>query len=153
MKFDRLYIAALREVAALSTCAKHKVGAILVRDGRIISTGYNGAPANMPHCCDMPAFKSSTAFSDDNIRSFHREWSAQNEVHAEVNCIGYALRMHTDITGAELWLSLPPCNACAKLIIAAGIQKIVYISDATTTGTSAGLLHSCGIEFKQYIGD
>lgn len=93
-----------------STCTRLKVGALLVRDRRIISTGYNGAPAGMTHCYhpadeDRPCVKA---------------------VHAEVNCIAFAAKHGVTTDGATLYSTHAPCFDCAKIIINAGIVDVHY---------------------------
>ena len=99
-------------IAARSTCSRLKVGAMLVRDRRPISIGYNGAPANIPHC-------------------YHREEDerpCEKAVHAEMNTIAFAAKNGIATDGATLYITHEPCLACAQLIINAGIKRVVWES-------------------------
>lgn len=95
-----------------STCQRRAVGAVLAYDGRIISTGYAGAPSKMPHCspkhCDLSKPCTRT-------------------VHAEANVIAFAARYGRSTEGAELFCTLSPCQECTKLIINSGIIRVVYL--------------------------
>ena len=98
-------------VARRSTCLRSSVGAVLAREGRIISMGYNGAPAGMPHC------EPETCGPDGGcIRT----------VHAEANAIAFAAKTGIETDGSTLYTTLSPCNDCAKLLINAGIARVIY---------------------------
>ena len=111
------------EVAALSTCASKQVGAILIRDRRILCTGYNGTPSGKPHCTSI--------FNKKEVQSTyhhpHHEWSIKNEIHAEIALLGYAGQQGVNTKDATLFVSLSPCIHCAKAIIAAGISHVYFI--------------------------
>jgi len=106
-------------VSQRSTCIKRKVGAILVKDSHIISTGYNGAPPGFKHCTpDLCVRK--------NLKSGEKPELCRG-VHAEINCIIQAAIHGTSIKGDTiLYSTLFPCMNCLKLIINAGIKKLVY---------------------------
>lgn len=97
--------------AKRSTCSRAQVGAVIAVDGRILSTGYNGAPAGLPHCDHSfdPADASGCTTA----------------VHAEANAIGFAAKYGMRTEGATLYTSLTPCLACAQLIINSGIVRVV----------------------------
>jgi dCMP deaminase len=102
--------------ASRSTCLRAQVGAILARDGRIISTGYNGAPSGISHCSEG---NGCMIFGPPCIRT----------VHAEANCIAYAAKWGISTDGAWLYTTHSPCNDCAKLLINAGIARVVYLNE------------------------
>lgn len=97
--------------ASRSTCSRLGVGAVISREGRIISTGYNGAPAGFPHCTDDSHFQGVTC---------------RVAVHAEANAIVFAARYGVSTLGAEMHVTHMPCASCARLIINAGIRRVVY---------------------------
>lgn len=98
-------------VAQRSTCQRNQVGAVIALDGRILSIGYNGAPAGLPHCDHS---------SDPADAS-----GCTNAVHAESNAIGFAAKYGVRIEGSTLYSSLTPCLPCAQLIINSGIKRVV----------------------------
>ena len=106
-------------VSQRSTCVKRKVGAILVKDSHIISTGYNGAPPGFKHCSQELCVR-------QNIKSGENPELCRG-VHAEINCIIQAAIHGTSIKGdTTLYSTTFPCMSCLKLIITAGINRLVY---------------------------
>lgn len=98
-----------RVIAARATCSRLQVGAVLTRDGRVVATGYNGAPAGMPHCSH-----------DGN------EQRCTRAIHAERNVIGFAARHGVRTDQTTLYLTHAPCLDCASVLIAAGVVRVVY---------------------------
>lgn len=109
------------EIAKRSTCYKYKVGAVLVKDKRIISIGYNGVPSGQMHCEDF--FYDTT--SEMTIKN-HSAWSRLNEIHAEMNAIAYAAKAGISTDEAVLYCTLSPCIDCAKIIVASGIKEVYF---------------------------
>ena len=106
-------------VSQRSTCVKRKVGAVLIKDSHIISTGYNGAPSGFKHC----TFESCVR---KNLKPGENPELCRG-IHAEVNCIIQAAIHGTSIKGeTALYTTTFPCMSCLKLIINAGIKKVVY---------------------------
>ena len=118
----------LKRTEAMSTCASTQVSCVIVRDGRIISTGWNGVPAGKKHCNEIYEWGALPTNSKD-----HQEWSPLNELHAEVNAIGYAAQNGVTTKDAVLYTSVSPCIDCAKLIVAAGIKEVWYIDEYRIT--------------------
>jgi len=111
-------------IALHSTCAKIQVGALMVKDNRIISMGYNGVAAGIkPHCNEI--FKNS-AFTNEQKIIEHRAFQIENEIHAEANCIAYAAKNGISTAGTSMYVTLSPCADCAKMIVAAGIYEVFY---------------------------
>lgn len=119
---DEYFIEIASVVAKRSTCMRNRVGAVIVRDKRIISTGYNGAPSNMQHCLDLGCIR-----EQQNIESGTRHEKCR-AVHAEQNAIIQAA-LHGVVTeGATLYCTHQPCILCAKMIINAKIKRVVYVT-------------------------
>jgi len=129
-----LEIACLR--AQNSHAKKMKVGAIIVKDGRIISDGYNGTPAGFPNDCE------DYEVADPSIMITRPE-----VLHAEANAILKLTRSAESSEGATLYLTVPPCVECAKLIIQARIARVVYARPHKRDGLH--LLERAGIGFEQ----
>ena len=117
MLSDVNFINIATEIASASKCVSKQVGAVIVKDGRILSTGYNGTPAGFTNCCDH---------WNNEYTSEHHEWSKTYEIHAEMNAIIWAAREGISIEGATIYVTLEPCSECSKNIIASGIKRIVY---------------------------
>ena len=113
------------QVSLRSTCIRRKVGAIIVKDNRILSTGYNGAPSGLPNCCDD---------CKRCYRSAHNIPSGQMldmcyAVHAEQNAILNAMKTGEDLRGASLYVNTYPCATCMKLTLQVGIRNIYFIDE------------------------
>lgn len=148
-KFKSLYIATLKEVAKLSTCGYKHVGAILVDSGRIISTGYNGTAPGQPHCNSCTPAHMIAYYGITN----HHDFAERYEVHAEMNCLAYALRNHTDISKASMLITLAPCCNCAKLIVACGIKYVYYMEPYARSDDGIQYLTENNVTVKQLIED
>lgn len=141
-KFNRFYIDVLNSLKTYSTCSRLQVAAILVKDSRILSSGYNGVAKGCCECNKMYARSTDgkilftnyltrhvTLMNEDQYRKEHHEFADKYEIHAEMNCLGFALKNNTDITGAQLYLTTSPCLNCSKLIIVSGIKEVYYLEE------------------------
>lgn len=108
-KLDTTFINIAKEVGTLSHCTRSKVGAVLVKDGNVISFGYNGTPAGMDNSCE------------------ENDVTKDEVIHAEMNAILKAAKSGNAVDGSTLYLSLSPCQNCCKLIIQSGIKRVVYL--------------------------
>jgi dCMP deaminase len=116
-----------------STCSRNHVGVVIARDGRIISTGYNGAPAGMPHCEHvLPTYETDAEILVSHISPVPplpvagMDRGCKLAIHAEANAIAYSARHGVSLEDATLYTTLSPCYACAQLIISAGLQRVVF---------------------------
>ena len=125
-------------VSQRSTCQRAQVGAIIVKDNRIISTGYGGAPSGMPHCLDEGCLMGN---NEGCIRT----------IHAEVNTIAFAARSGISVKGATMYVTLSPCYNCSKLIINSGIKRVIYKEEYRDT-SGVNLLQEAGIEVERFQG-
>ncbi len=136
------YFMTLAAVAATrSTCLRRQVGAVIVRDGQIISTGYNGSPKGTPHCAETGCLREKL-----HIPSGERHEICRGS-HAEMNAIAQAASVGVSTSGASLYCTHAPCAFCSKAIINAGIRRVVYLYPypdelAETLRREAGLI--CG---------
>lgn len=122
-------------VSRRSTCLRRQVGAVISRDGRVLSLGYAGAPSGLPHC--SPEL------------GCHPDQPCTRTIHAEQNAIAWAAREGIATRGGELHCTTEPCLDCAKLIINAGIVRVLY-RDAYRTHDGTELLRSVGIHSSQH---
>lgn len=109
-------------VARRTTCLRRAVGAIIVKDKRILATGYNGAPAGIRHCSEVGCLREQLG-----VKSGERHELCRG-IHAEQNAIIQAAYHGVSVKGASLYCTNLPCSICAKMIINAGIRKIYYQS-------------------------
>ncbi len=108
-------------IASWSSCVRRQIGAVIVKDKRIMTTGYNGAPAGMRTCAD----KGECLRQKLNIPSGTRA-EVCYAAHAEQNAIIQAAKLGISIDGATLYCTHQPCSMCAKMIINSGIRRVVY---------------------------
>ena len=117
--WDEYFMDIATEVSRRSTCLRRHVGAILVVDRRILATGYNGAPAGVPHCSESGCLREQLAVPSGERHELCRG------LHAEMNAIIQAARYGVRIDGAALYTTHRPCSMCSKMAINAGIRRIV----------------------------
>jgi len=140
------YFMRIAEVVALrGNCIKRKVAAIVVKDRRVISTGYNGTPRGVRNCheggcprCDDERVPSGTRLDECLC------------CHAEENAITQAAYHGTSLKGAALYSTMSPCLTCAKMIINSGIEEVVYNQRYPLGETSLNLLGEAGVTVRQF---
>lgn len=130
-RYDKAYLRMALTWAELSHCTRKKVGALIVKDGMIISDGYNGTPAGFDNCCE-------------NIEG-ETHWFV---LHAEANAIMKVAKSTNNSVGATLYLTLSPCKDCCKLVLQAGIKRVVYINNYKDTA-GIDFLANAGLEVVQ----
>ena len=134
-KFDNAYMRMADVWAELSHCKRKKVGALIVKDRKIISDGYNGTPTGFENQCE----------DDEN----QTKWYV---LHAEANAILKIAASTQSCDGATLYVTMSPCRECSKLIHQAGIRRVVYKQgDSDTSGID--FLKSAGVEIEQLEGE
>lgn len=107
---DEMLIGVAELVAQRSTCSRAHVGAVIAREGRILTLGYNGSPSGMPHC--------------DHSQDDENYAGCKLAVHAEANCVAFASRYGISLDGSDLYTTFTPCLPCAQLVINAGIRRV-----------------------------
>lgn len=130
-RYDRAYLGMAKHWAKLSHCSRKQVGALIVKDQMIISDGYNGTPAGFDNCCE-----------NDNGETL---WYV---LHAEANAILKVAKSTNNSKGATLYLTLSPCKDCSKLILQAGIKRLVYIDEYKDT-SGIDFLREAGIAIER----
>ncbi len=118
--WDTYFMQIAELVATRSTCLRRSVGAIIVKDKRILATGYNGAPTGVPHCAETGCLR-----VQQNVPSGQRHELCRG-IHAEQNAIIQAASHGVTISGADLYCTNLPCSICTKMIINAGLKTIFY---------------------------
>ena len=131
LRYDLAYLRMAKEWAKLSHCTRKQVGALLVKNGVIISDGYNGTPSGFPNACENDAGET--------------HWYV---LHAEANAILKVAKSTNNAHGSTLYITLSPCKDCCKLILQSGITRMVYL-DAYKDTTAIDFLKNSGIEVVQ----
>ena len=134
LQFDQRYLDMARIWAQNSYCQRRQVGALVVKDGMIISDGYNGTPSGFENVCE----------DDNNVTKPY-------VLHAEANAITKLARSNNNSDGATIYITASPCIECAKLIIQSGIKRVVYGEKYRLTD-GVDLLERAGIEVV-YLGE
>ncbi len=133
------------QVAQRATCTRRKIGAVLVKDKRILATGYNGAPSGLPHCDVAGCLREQRAIPSGTQHELCRG------IHAEQNAVIQAARHGTAIDGSTVYCTHQPCVLCAKILINAGVQRIVY-RESYPDALAAEMLDEAGVEVVCYAG-
>ena len=119
--WDQYFLTITRQLAERSTCNRAKVGAVIVRDKNILASGYNGAPAGLPHCTEVGCLiyqsKTPTGETEENC---------YRTIHAEINAIAQAAKNGVGIRDADIYVTHTPCIHCLKVLINTGIKRIFY---------------------------
>jgi len=139
-EFDDIYMELAVNLAKRSHCIKRHVGAVLTKDTRIISIGYNGPPSGT-HNCDE---EWPTVGCPRDSKG-----SCSLAIHAEQNAILYAVKNKTTVEGATLYVTLSPCLACSRMIYSMGITKVIYLN---SYAEYKGIPSDEGIDFLQKFG-
>jgi dCMP deaminase len=144
MSKDKYYLNIADAVLDRSTCLRRKYGAIIVKNDEILSTGYNGAPRGRVNCSELGYCNREQL----RIPSGQR-YELCRSVHAEANAITKVAKSANNCDGSTLYITAAPCIECSKLIIQAGIRRVVY-SDDYRSEEGLDLLRRVGIECVQY---
>jgi len=116
-------------VASRSTCNSRPIGAVIVKDNRILATGYNGAIPKATHCTSLLMDKEPFCMRRYMKAEEHSKMDYCVAVHAEANAVAQAARMGISIDGASIYCTVSPCYSCFKLLASAGIKEIYYELD------------------------
>ena len=136
-EFDDFFITCAFAAANLSRAVRTKVGAILVRDKRIIATGYNGQPYNFENSCEI-------VLENGELKT------KSTVVHAELNAILFCARHGIKTENSSLYITMSPCVSCAITIIQAGIKEVIF-ADTYRDESGISLLNSANIRVEQYV--
>lgn len=175
-KLDTFFMNTAIEVSKLSNCVSYRVGAVIVKDNRIISTGYNGTPSGfIKNCNEVFCEKDEYIFpfpdtifnynekyqslikNTENIepnigRELHHDFSKTYEIHAEMNAILFAAKNGISINNTVMYVTVQPCDYCIKNLTQSGIKKVIYLNDYDrSTSVEDNLILSYGlIKIEKY---
>jgi dCMP deaminase len=141
--WDEYFMEIVELIKTRSTCLRRQVGAVIVKDKRILATGYNGAPVGCKHCDEIGCLREKL-----NIPSGQRHELCR-AIHAEQNAIVQAAYSGTSVNGGTLYVTHQPCVLCAKLAINAGISRIVFRGEYPDE-LAMKLLEEANIEVTRY---
>ena len=141
--WNQYFASITRMVATRSTCLRRHVGAILVKEKRILATGYNGAPAGLKHCIEVGCLREEASIPSGTRHELCRA------LHAEQNAIVQAAYHGISIAGSTLYCTNKPCVICSKMLINAGIEGIFFEEDYEDDLADA-MLAEAGIEIMRF---
>jgi dCMP deaminase len=130
---DDVWLDVAHAVSKRSTCTRKQVGCVVTSWGRVVMTGYNGSPSKQPHCTEAGCLTTGPG------------GGCERAVHAEAAVISHASRVGTALEGGTMYLTLSPCTSCAKLIINAGIRRVVFTERYATAADGVELLMRAGV--------
>ncbi len=141
--WDEYFMNVARTVAERATCDRGRSGCVIARDKQILVTGYVGSPKGMPHC-DEVGHQMKTVRHEDGTETKH----CVRTTHAEQNAIAQAAKLGVAIGGATLYCKMTPCTTCAKMIINAGIEKVICEKKYHAGGESEEMFKLAGIPIE-----
>jgi dCMP deaminase len=142
--WDAYFMGIARLVASRSTCLRRQVGAVLVKDRNILATGYNGTPSGISHCEQTGCLRQQLGVPSGERHELCRG------LHAEQNALIQAAKHGVAIAGATLYCTNSPCSICSKMIINAGLEKIIF-QDGYPDKLSLQMLSEAGIDLQPLL--
>jgi len=139
-QIDKVYMEMAKIWSTLSYAVRKKVGALIVKDGTIIADGFNGTPSGFENECEEALYDEKDQFS-----GYRTKWYV---LHAEANALLKLAKSTQSSSGATLYITCSPCPECSKLILQAGISRLVYDEEYRDTA-GLELLRKAGIEIKK----
>lgn len=165
IEIHQMFMNIAEEVAKRSTCSRVQVGAVIVKNQRIVSMGWNGVPSGKQHCKDIFHTKYEEYISkikDDKVRpdfsswiqmpensKAHHDFAVENEIHSEMNAILFAAKNGISIDGSDLYVVWSPCINCAKALIQVGIKNVYYKNLYERDPRGVKFLEENGVKCRQ----
>lgn len=146
--WDEYFLGIMEMTGTRATCDRGRAGSVLVKNKRILSTGYVGSPIGIAHC-DEVGHEMHKVTHEDGTESMH----CIRTTHAEQNAIAQAARTGISLEGATLYCSMTPCYVCAKIIINSGIVRVVCKKDYHAGKRSREIFKEAGVEYVQLSSD
>jgi dCMP deaminase len=143
MGWDEYFMEMAKLAGRRSTCLRRQTGAVLVRDNRVVATGYNGAPKGLPHCAEVGCMREALKVPSGQRHELCRG------LHAEQNAIIQAAVFGVSTKGATLYTTTYPCSICAKMIINAEVAEVVY-DDDYEDDLAKELLSRAGVKVRRF---
>ena len=140
--WDEYFLQIMDMVGTRATCDRGRSGCVIVRDKRIVTTGYVGSPIGMPHC-DEVGHEMHDVVHEDGTVSKH----CVRTIHAEQNAIAQAARIGISLDGATIYARMTPCYTCAKMLVNAGIKRVVAREDYHSASKSKEIFKKTGVKF------
>lgn len=140
--WDEYFLEMAQLISKRSTCLRRRVGAVAVRDKRILATGYNGAPSGLAHCIDIGCIREKLGIPSGQRQELCRG------LHGEQNVIIQAVLHKVDLTGSTIYVTNQPCVTCSKMLISAGVKEIV-ISEGYPDELARKMLKEANVRIRK----
>jgi dCMP deaminase len=141
--WDEYFMTIARQVSERSTCLRRRCGAVIVKDRRMLATGYNGTPRGLRHCAEIGCLREQRGIASGAHHELCRG------IHAEQNAIIQAALHGVAIEGSTIYTTHQPCVQCAKMLINAGVSEIVY-AESYPDPLSEEMLTEAGVSRRRY---
>ena len=141
--WDEYFMALANQVASRTTCMRRAVGAVIVKDKRILATGYNGVPTGLAHCSETGCLRQQLGIPSGQRHEICRG------LHAEQNAIIQAAKLGVSVQGATLYCTHQPCSICAKMIINSGITRVVF-DEGYPDEFSIKMFNEAGVKVEKF---
>ncbi len=143
---DTYFMRMAELVSSRSTCLRRKVGAVIIKEKRVLSTGYNGAPKGLEHCSEVGCVREQHDISSGTRHELCRG------VHAEQNAVIQAAYFGVSIKGATIYTTAFPCVLCSKILVNAGIEEVIY-KDDYVDDLSKGIMEESDIRVRRFLSE
>lgn len=141
--WDTYFMKICSVVAERGTCDRGRTGCVIVKDNRILTTGYVGAPCGISSCDDVGHEMHKVIHSDGSITEH-----CIRTAHAEQNAILQAARVGISLIDSVMYMKMAPCYACAKMIVNVGVKKVIAMQDYQASSRSKDIFREAGVEFE-----
>lgn len=141
--WDEYFMQVADVVSCRSTCLRRRIGAVIVKDKRILATGYNGAPAGLKHCYETGCLRETLGVPSGQRHEMCRG------LHAEQNALIQAAKYGISVEGSTVYTTTEPCGLCSKMLVNAGIVRIVF-RDPYPDDLGRAILKEAGITVEQF---
>ena len=142
--WDTYFMKIMETIALRATCGRGRAGCVIVRSNHILSTGYVGSPPGLAHCDEKGHLMIKSTEEGDDSGKLHDH--CVRTIHAEQNAIVHAARIGVALEGSTLYVKMEPCSVCARMIIAAGIKRVVCQKKYHTASLTRKMFAQVGIQ-------
>lgn len=139
--WDGYFLSLIKEIGKRATCDRGRSGAVIVKDKRILCTGYVGSPAGLPHCDEVGHLMKKVIDDDGTIHQH-----CLRTIHAEMNAILQAAKYGISIEGSTIYCNMEPCRTCAMSIIGVGIKRVVCQKKYHAAQETRDMFKKAGVE-------
>jgi dCMP deaminase len=144
--WDEYFIKIMEVIGMRGTCDRGRSGCVIVRNKHILATGYVGSPPGLSHCDEAGHTMIKSTNEDDDSEELHAH--CVRTIHAEQNAIAHAARIGVSLEGSTIYVKMEPCPVCTRILIAAGIKKVVAQFTYHSGNVARGMLKEAGVELE-----